>query len=178
MARRLTSAVYVQAAVLDIMRDVRTLTFAPTPEIAGDRSAGFVYRRDGTPLAYDWRHHMEAARTDAALTAELERAELSSALLVLGDRLAAEGYFDRAPILEMVRHLRNAVGHGNRFSFHEPAALLQWPAHTRDAASRSPTGAAFEITAGLQGTCVLFDFMGPGDVLDVLVSVGTHLLRQ
>ena len=33
----------------------------------------------------------------------------------------------------------------------------------------------FEITPELEGTAVLFDFMGPGDVLDLLISVSTYL---
>ncbi|NLT54581.1 MAG: hypothetical protein GXX79_08435 [Actinomycetales bacterium] len=110
--------------------------------------------------------------------AELDRAWLVSALVLLADNLAAENYFDRAPILEMVRHLRNGVSHGNRFEIRTPDALLEHPAHTRGAACISPTGATFEITPELHGGPVLFDFMGPGDVLDVLISVGTHLLNR
>ena len=97
---------------------------------------------------------------------------------MLSDRLAAEGYFDRAPVLEMVRYLRNAVAHGNAFDIRDPSTLDTWPAHTRDAACRSPAGTTFEVTPECQGTRVLFDFMGPGDVIDVIVSVCTHLLRQ
>ncbi len=96
-----------------------------------------------------------------------------SSLILLGDRLAAEGYFDRAPVLEVVRHLRNGIAHGNRFTFRNPKELGVWPAHTRDASRR--TTDSFEITAELDGQPVLFDFMAPGDVLDLLISVGTHL---
>jgi hypothetical protein len=38
------------------------------------------------------------------------------ALLTLGDELSAYGYFDRAPALELLYHLRNAVAHGNRLN--------------------------------------------------------------
>ncbi|OXC78250.1 hypothetical protein [Caballeronia sordidicola] len=38
------------------------------------------------------------------------------ALLTLGDELGARGYFDRAPILEIVYHLRNGMAHDNRFN--------------------------------------------------------------
>lgn len=109
---------------------------------------------------------------------ELDRAWLGSALIVLGDRLAAESYFDRAPILEMVRHLRNGVGHGNRFEIRNPSELAVWPAHTLGAACASPNGSTFEITPDLHGSRVLFDFMGPGDVIDLFASVGTRLLGQ
>jgi hypothetical protein len=73
----------------------------------------------------------------------------------------------------MVRHLRNGIAHGNRFTLRNPDELKLWPAHTRDAACRF--SAPFEITPELEGTAVLFDFMGPGDVLDLLISVSTYL---
>ncbi len=104
----------------------------------------------------------------------MDRAWCVSSLILLGDRLAAEGYFDRAPVLEMVRHLRNGIAHGNRFTLRNPNELRAWPAHMRDASCQSAE--PLEITPGLDGSVVLFDFMAPGDVLDLLISVGTHLL--
>ena len=47
------------------------------------------------------------------------------------------------------------------------------PSPTRGAACQSSE--PFEITADLDGTEVLFDFMGPGDVLDLLIAVSTFL---
>jgi hypothetical protein len=87
--------------------------------------------------------------------------------------LAAEDYFDRAPVLEMVRHLRNGIAHGNEFTLRNPKELALWPAHTREASCQAAN--PFEITAELDGHAVLFDFMAPGDVLDLLISVGTYL---
>ncbi|MBM6402171.1 hypothetical protein [Phycicoccus sonneratiae] len=110
---------------------------------------------------------------EPALRDEMDRAWCVSSLVLLGDRLLAEGYYDRAPVLEMVRHLRNGIAHGNRFTLRNPGELTKWPAHTRDAACQlSPP---LEITPDLDGTEVLFEFMGPGDVLDLLISVSTHL---
>ena len=110
--------------------------------------------------------------TEPALRDEMDRAWCVASLVLLGDRLLAEGYFDRAPVLEMVRHLRNGIAHGNRFTLRNPDELKLWPAHTRDAACRlSP----FEITPELEGTAVLFDLLGLGDVLDLLISVSTYL---
>ena len=37
--------------------------------------------------------------------------------------------------------------------------------------------AEFQIEASLQGQPVLFDFMGPGDGLDLLQSIGIYLTR-
>jgi hypothetical protein len=76
----------------------------------------------------------------------------------------------------MVRHLRNGVAHGNRFTLRNPKELRRWPAHTRDASCQ--TTETFEITQGLDGKPVLFDFMAAGDVLDLLVSVSTYLLSH
>jgi hypothetical protein len=39
-----------------------------------------------------------------------------------------------------------------------------------------PGSQYFEVTPELEGSPVLFDFMGNGDVLDLLISVGTHLM--
>ena len=178
LARRLTSGSYAHAAALTIARDPRASDLAPLPRQPGWQPEGLVLRKDGTSLTYDWTHCLEAARADPVLVDDLDRAWLASALIVLGDRLAIEGYFDRAPILEMVRHLRNGVGHGNRFEIRDPQQLARWPAHTRHAAIVSTAGTTFEITPDLHGTPVLFHFMGPGDVIDVLIGVGTHLLGQ
>jgi hypothetical protein len=150
---------------------------APAPEADDHRPEGSIRRRDGSSLAYEWEHHLRAARADPALVDDLDRAWLTNALIVLGDALASDNYFDRAPILEMVRHLRNGVGHGNRFDIRNPTELVEWPAHTRDGAMLGTAGSTFEITPDLQSMPVLFDFMGPGDVVDLLISVGTHLLR-
>ena len=73
----------------------------------------------------------------------------------------------------MVRHLRNGTAHGNRFTLRNPDELKKWPAHTRGAACSYSE--PFEVTPDLDGTEVLFDFMGPGDVLDLLISVSTYL---
>ena len=105
----------------------------------------------------------------------MDRAWCVSSLVLLGDRLLAEGYYDRAPVLEMVRHLRNGIAHGNRFTLRNPDELKKWPAHTRGAACHYSE--PFEVTPDLDGTEVLFDFMGPGDILDLLISVASHLKR-
>lgn len=176
LARRLTIGSYVHAASMDAIRSPSIDVLAPPTDGDEVSPAGVIERLDGTTLAYDWSYAVDAARTDTVLRQELDRAWLVNALVVLGDRLAAEGYFDRAPILEMVRHLRNGVGHGNRFEIRKSTDLGMWPAHTREAAHRGQR--TFEITPDLHGATVLFDYMGPGDVVDVLISAGTHLLAD
>jgi hypothetical protein len=88
---------------------------------------------------------------------------LSVALLWIGDALTRASYFDRAPVLEFIRHLRNAVAHGNVFNLvnGEPRR----PARFRQ----------FEITANLHGTPVLFEYMMGGDIFDLFDDVVAHL---
>ena len=100
---------------------------------------------------------------------EFPRIWLTGSLLAVGDALKDDNYFDHAPELELVYHLRNGVAHGNRFEFTVSGRkrLAEHPAHNRDA--------AFEITLALDGKRVLFDFIEAGDVLDLLLSVASHL---
>lgn len=76
----------------------------------------------------------------------------------------------------MVRHLRNAAVHGNRFEIRDADLLRKWPAHNRGAGWRGPT--TFEITPELHGKPLLFEYMATGDLVDVFGSVQTHLLDQ
>lgn len=173
LARRLAAGLYVHAAALSALRDGPLEILAPIPARPGGRPSGDVLRKDGTAHSYDWLWHAEAFRSDQELARDLDMAWINHALVVLGDRLAAEDYFDRAPVLELLRHLRNAAGHGNRFDIRSPEALAEWPAHNRDAHARSRR--TFEISPDLDGERFLFEFMAAGDVLDVLISVGSYL---
>ena len=83
-----------------------------------------------------------------------------------------------SPELELLRHLRNGVAHGNRFRIDNPASLAKFPAHNKLSWVKSDTGAEFEVTPSHQGQTVLFDFMGPGDAIDLLISVGVYLIRM
>jgi hypothetical protein len=112
------------------------------------------------------------------MVGDLDRVWLVGALLALGDALKQHGYFDHAPELELLRHLRNGVAHGNSFRIDNPKELTKFPAHNRLAWVKSDSKAVFEITPSLQNQPVLFDFMGPGDILDLLMSVGLYLVRM
>lgn len=174
LAYLLRFGLYAHAAAVEIARDPRALGVAPTPAANGEPPYGVVLCKDGTPRGFDLRYVVDLMRSDQGLRDEMDRAWCVSSLILLGDQLAAANYFDRAPVLEIVRHLRNGIAHGNRFTLRNPSELSAWPASMRDAAHQS--GNAFDITPDLDGSRVLFDFVGPGDVLDVLISVGTHLL--
>lgn len=173
LASLLRYGLYAHAAAVEIARDPRTLGLAPAADADGARPSGTVLCKDGTSRDFDLHYALDLMRSDPGLRGEMDRAWCVSSLLLLGDQLATAGYFDRAPVLEMVRHLRNGIAHGNRFTLRNPRELEAWPANMRDAACQS--GSPFDITTDLEGSPVLFDFMGPGDVLDVLISVSTHL---
>jgi hypothetical protein len=146
--------------------------------VVGHAPTGEIKRKDGTVHTIDLRHYLDLLREDQSLQDRFIRNWAIAALLTLGDELNNKnnGYFDQAPILELVYHLRNGVAHGNRFNITRQGRerLSKYPAHNREAAVRSTLGTVFEITPDLTGP-VLFDFIGAADVIDVLQSVEIHL---
>jgi hypothetical protein len=75
---------------------------------------------------------------------DLDRLWLVGALLTIGDALKQHRYFDRAPELELLRHLRNGAAHGNTFRIKNPKELEEYPAHNRLAWVKSDTKAEFD----------------------------------
>lgn len=136
---------------------------------------GYAHRKDGTRHTYGFDYYLRDAFENPTTINTLERVWLSGALITLGDALAGNDYFDRAPLLEMVRHLRNGVAHGNRFNLRDQRRLAQYPAHNRDAKIGTLSGHTFEIVSAMNGQPVMFDFMKPGDFVDLLYSVEVHL---
>jgi hypothetical protein len=143
--------------------------------LIADYEIDSVQRKDGTTFTFGTQDALVDPVTNKAIAEEFPRVWLTGALLAVGDALKDNDYFDHAPELELVHHLRNGVAHGNRFDIRYPDKLKKYPAHNRDAAFHTNT--LFEITPALNGQPVLFDFMGAGDVLDLLCSVGLHLDR-
>ena len=144
-----------------------------------------VLRKDGTSIWYSLSHYLRQS-TARRFSEMFERVWLGGALLTLGDALDAEGYFDKGPDLQVVRHLRNGIAHGNRFYFRngEPRRPARFTGPQQrlmsDGVTSTPVGDAitFEITPGLHGQEVLFNFMGAGDVCDLLQFVGVRLTRM
>jgi hypothetical protein len=177
MAERIAQGYYVHLAAIEVARDPRAVALSPKVEPGKRVPVGYVRRKDGTPYEFHFNHYLSQARNNPAIVDDLDRLWLVGALLAIGDELEKENYFDHAPELELLRHLRNGVAHGNTFRI-KPKRLARFPAHNRLALVRSDTNAEFEITPNLEKQCVLFDFMGPGDVLDLLSSVGLYLIRM
>ena len=178
LAGQLAQGYYTHLASLTVAADPRADRLLP-PILPGHLvPIGTVKRKDGTEHTFYFEHFLRLARTDAIIASELERIWLGGSLLRLGDVLAQHQYFDRAPELELVRHLRNGIAHGNRFRIDNPSNLMRFPAHNREAWVKSDTKAVFEITPSLHSQPILFDFIGAGDVLDILMSVSLYLVRM
>jgi hypothetical protein len=127
----------------------------------------------------DVLHYLDDARANPPVVDELPRVWLVGSLLTVGDALSEHHYFDHAPVVELIYHLRNGISHGNQFHFNKAGRdrLGRYPTHNRSAQVRSQKQTEFKITEALHGQTVLFDFMGPGDVLDVVASASWHLMR-
>ena len=149
-----------------------------------------ILRKDGSlGVTYWWDHYLRRLIEDPVHLDTLERTWMAGALLTLGDALATPNdfYLDRGPDLELIRHLRNGVAHGNRFDvrqgqpsrpayFYGPPSRFQPP----DGTVALPPGQVdryFEVVASISGEPVLFDFMGAGDLCDLLQFVGWRLVR-
>ena len=170
LAQRLTGGYFAHLTAITIVADPRADALAP--------QAGIVKNKNGTEHSFSFPYYLQLARTDTLITSELERIWFTGSLLRMGDVLAQNGYFDRAPELELLRHLRNGVAHGNRFRIDDAAKLQKWPAHNRDAFTTKVNKGSqvFEVTENLDGQTVLFDFMAAGDVLCLLQSVAEYLI--
>jgi hypothetical protein len=124
---------------------------------------------------FDFARYLNQARTNPFVIDHMDRVWLTGALLNLGDKLQEDNYFDHAPVLELIYHLRNGIAHGNIFNITNLRRLISYPAHNRVALAKSPTD--YEMVPSLNGTPVLFDFITAPDVLSLFHSVGFHLNR-
>ncbi len=177
-AQRLASGYYAFLVAQLVAANPESINSLPPSKGLGEDPVGEIRRKDGTAHTLNLRFYLDHFREDHRLQAEVLRSWALGAVLTLGDELKANRYFDRAPLLELVYHLRNGVAHGNHFNITEEGRkrLVKHPAHNRDAAVKSPTGIIFEVNPSLSGR-VLFDFMGPADVIDLLQAVEVHLSK-
>ena len=178
LSERLVSGYYAHLAAFHVATDPRAIALAPETKPGFIVPVGCVKRKDGSEHVYHFNLFLAKARDDPNIKLDMERIWLSGAVLSVGDELSAHEYFDRAPELELLRHVRNGIAHGNRFRLDNPKSLLKYPAHNRLAWVRSDLKTEFQIEAAHHGIPVLFSFMGPADVLDLLLSVGQYLNRM
>jgi hypothetical protein len=159
-AQHLRDRYYALRAALEISRNPTSDGLLP-PVQAGQTVPTFsVKQSDGRELDLHFEYFLQRSR-EPAIADEFDKTYYRGALLELGDLLDDLNYIDRSPPLELVRHLRNGVAHGNSFEIRDPGSLNQYPAHNRAIPSNTLHPDEFEITPQLHGTRVLFDFIGP-----------------
>jgi hypothetical protein len=177
-ASRLALGYYSFLVAHSVAVNPKSINSLPPTKALGDHPIGEIKRKDGTAHVLNMRYYLDMLREDRGLQSEFLRTWATGALLTLGDELKNFDYFDRAPILELIYHLRNGVAHGNRLTVDAKGQkrLKKFPAHNRNAVAKSPAGVIYEITSSSSGS-LLFDFMGPADLIDLLQSVEVHLSR-
>lgn len=116
------------------------------------------FAREGAQTPYEVLNYgpiIESMRGNAQFNLDYIRVILQSMVIQIGDMLARNRYFDQTPELEFYQHLRNALGHGNRYNLAsgEPRRLARFQGR--------------EVTRELDGHHAFFSFMGPGDVLEL-----------
>lgn len=178
LAHRLASGYYAFLVAHLVAVNPLSINSLPPAKVLGTNPTGEIKRKDGTFHTLDLRFYLDLLREDQSLQGHFLRTWAMGALLMLGDELGAHDYFDQAPILELVYHLRNGIAHGNKFNINRwgKDRLAKHEAHNRHAAVRSPLGTVYEITPNLTGP-VLFEFIGAADVIDLLQSVEIYLSR-
>jgi hypothetical protein len=177
MAHRMAGGYYVHLAAIQVARDPRAVALrAPTWSLAKSFPSAMSSAKMTFPMFFILHTTWAGREAIPDMFDDLNRLWLVGALLAVGDTLSRHGYFDHAPELELLRHLRNGVAHGNTFRI-DLKHLAKFPAHNRLAWIRGDNKAEFEITPNLQNQPVLLDFMAPGNILDLLMSV-SHYLGQ
>ena len=135
-----------------------------------------VYRKRGDAHVYLLPHYLKQAFDSSQFVPQVQHAWLSMALIVAGDWLETYNYFNRAPQLEVIYHLRNAYAHENKFHFTKKCRqrLIDYPATTIGLGYDSLT--QVEISAQLDGSSPS-DLLAPGDVIDVLIIAVLYLTQ-
>jgi hypothetical protein len=178
MAQRLASGYYAFLVAHLVAVNPKSINSLPPAKVLGDDPTGEIKRKDGSFHTLNLRFYLDLLREDQSLQGHFLRTWAMGAVLTLGDELAKpeHGYFDHAPILELVYHLRNGIAHGNLFKITESGKkrLEKHEAHNRYAAVKSPLGTVYEITPNSKGP-ILFDYIGAADVIDLLQSIEVHL---
>jgi hypothetical protein len=113
----------MHAAAAQLAADPRAKSLSPALLPGHSIPIGSVRRKDGTQHVFHFQYYLDQASSNSAMVHDLERVSLVGSLLAVGDALSMHHYFDRAPELELLRHLRNCVAHGNRFRIDNPKSL-------------------------------------------------------
>ncbi|EFL32200.1 predicted protein [Streptomyces viridochromogenes DSM 40736] len=125
-----------------------------------------IYRNDGTPHSAERLTDIFAKSSSTAgagLGEDLLNFATMHGAARLGDAIQRAGLSDRtSPLLQFVRHFRNACAHGNRWHFQN--AEPRQPAELR----------GIVLTSALHGSKAAGGTVGAGDYLDMLDDVAAH----
>jgi hypothetical protein len=175
LAERMIKQYFAHCAAMLVARDGRSDQLMPHVE-AGQMVPVFrIMGNDGRETTAHFPLFLEAFRAPEA-QGDFDKVLLEGALLTVGDALKANKYFGNIPEAEIIRHLRNGVAHGNKFSFDKSVkdattGRLRHPANT----ARYAAWQVREVETHLQGTEVLFAWGGPLAIVDCLTVLGVHL---
>jgi hypothetical protein len=180
LAQRVVLQYFSHHVAMHVARDPRSNAFAPSVEQGQIIPVLKIPRRDGNAMIVSFDHYLVEGRKPDTRQ-EFDKVWLVGALLTVGDALGEHGYFGHIPEAEIIRHLRNGVGHGNKFDFHpkvkdKGTGKLKQPANTFRYAAQLQMP-RHEVDTHLQGTEVLFKWGGPDAIIDCLIVLGTHLLN-
>lgn len=178
LAQRMVSQFFSHHAALYVARDARAQKFAPPIETGQNVPVLKIPRRDGSAMIMSFDHYLAEGRKPETKQ-DFDKVWLIGALLMVGDALGANKYFERIPEAEIIRHLRNGVAHGNRFSFRrdpidKTSHKLKYPANIFRYAERQGMP-MHEVDTDREGTEVLFVWGGPDAIIDCLTVLGVHL---
>jgi hypothetical protein len=178
LAQRMVSQFFSHHAALYVARDTRVQKFAPPIETGQHVPVLKIPRRDGSAMIMSFDHYLAEGRKPETKQ-DFDKVWLIGALLMVGDALGTNEYFGHIPEAEIIRHLRNGVAHGNRFSFRpdvidKTSAKLKHPANIFRYAGRQVMP-MHEVDTDRQGTEVLFVWGGPDAIIDCLTVLGVHL---
>jgi hypothetical protein len=178
LAQRMVSQFFSHHAALYVARDTRAQKFAPPIETGQHVPVLKIPRRDGSAMIMSFDHYLAEGRKPETKQ-DFDKVWLIGALLMVGDALGTNKYFEHIPEAEIIRHLRNGVAHGNRFSFRpdvidKTSGKLKHPANIFRYAGRQVMP-MHEVDTDRRGTEVLFVWGGPDAIIDCLTVLGVHL---
>jgi len=178
LAQRMVSQYFSHVAAMYVARSPRAEELRPQIEAGQIVPTLKIPRGDGNTMIMSFDHFLAEGRKPEARQ-DFDRVWLIGALLLVGAALGANGYFGHALEAEIIRHLRNGVAHGNRFSFHsnvidKTTQKLKYPANIFRYAVRQSMP-MHEVETNMQGTEVLFVWGGPDAIVDCLTVLGVHL---
>ena len=172
---KVTQGYFSFVTVLEILRDERSNNLLPEVLPGEIIPVGQVFNNEGFGITFDFRHFLNAAKSDPFFLSEFEQSWLRGGIILLADELDKNNYFDRAPELELIRHIRNGIAHGNHFNITKPQQLQKYPANNHLAWIKQEL---IEITPQCHGQKVLFDFISPINLVNLLYAIGLYLIRK